>query len=168
MTGFVRWLLGAQKGQKLALAHGQLTSLDVRLLQENIVTFVITEIIAVEVSLHTQKTQNAQAVMLAYSELYNHTHARTQARTHTHTHARTHVHTHIHNTHITLTNTDTSYHTSRTHTHSHIHASTYTSTTAHTRTHVHNTHCYTKNYTHTHTHTPVSYTHLTLPTRSLV
>ena len=69
MTGFVRWLLGAQKGQELALAHGQLTSLDVRLLQENIVTFVITEAIAVELNLHTQKTQNAHAVMLAYSEL---------------------------------------------------------------------------------------------------
>ena len=35
------------------------------------------------------------------------------------------------------------------------------------RTHAH-TRTYTHTHTHTHTHTPVSYTHLTLPTRSTV
>ena len=58
-----------------------------------------------------------------------------------------------------------------THTHTHTHTRTHAHTRAHTRASVHThtrTHAHTHTHTHTHTRTPVSYTHLTLPTRSLV
>ena len=62
-------------------------------------------------------------------------------------------------------------HHTRTHTHTYIHAHTHTYTYTHTYTHTHihiltHTHTYTHTNirTYTHAHTPVSYTHLTLPT----
>ena len=65
---------------------------------------------------------------------------------HTHTHTYTHTHT-LHHAHARA----------HTHTHTHTHAHTHTHTRTHARTHTHTTPC-----------TPVSYTHLTLPTNHRV
>ena len=78
----------------------------------------------------------------------------THAQIHMHTHALTHTHTHTH-----------------TPPHTHMHARTYACT--HTHMHAHTLTLYfSVSHTHTHTHylslslslSPVSYTHLTLPT----
>ena len=90
---------------------------------------------------------------LAYYEVKIHN-SYTSTSTHTHTHIHTHTHARTH---------------ARTHTRPRTHARTYTHTYTTIPTHTHaRTHIHTHTHTHARTHAPVSYTHLTLPTRSLV
>ena len=94
---------------------------------------------------------------------YRHSHSHTHTHTHTRTHARTHARTHPR----TLARTRSHAHT-QTYLYTHTHAHTRTQARTHARTHAlthARTHAHRHTHTHTHTpHTPVSYTHLTLPT----
>ena len=87
-------------------------------------------------------------------------------RVHTHTHTVSLFLTHLQSLSLSLTHTHSlSLSLSHTHTHTLSLSHTHTHTRSLSLSHTH-THPYT--HTHTHTHTPVSYTHLTLPTRMVV
>ena len=86
-----------------------------------------------------------------------------RAHTHTHTHTLTHRETQTH----TDIQTHTQIHThtrTRTHTHAHTETKTHTDIQTHTDRHTH-ADIHTHRHRHTETHRPVSYTHLTLPTK---